>query len=541
MQYAHRHNQFQDLHIGLNQSSPPPYPPGYLKDSESKESAIEPVTELLLASRTVNNPVQEPSITLEAAPTSTITTNVEDSSPPFKLESESPNVSITSPIQSQEQNRPSYVLVANEVNVASLAKKKESMHIAELDDDIKAMSHEFDEGFRDNLKNVPDITCGRCDTKTAATNHHYNCPECEYMKLVCQKCYYESENCGIHHKKFFRVKLKPWNTLFSMLHVDSKVTTEDNELIRALKQNNTTRIKQYAQNRSLLDSQDRLGYTPLHVASQLGLEEGAALLIECGALFKTRNSILHTPLHTAVYANQIKIVQILLDGGANVEVKFGKEGVKPLHMAAANVMHHIATLLLRKGAEIDAPSDYGTPLCVAIRQPQCCKCVEALLVAGANVNYRGGDNLETPLIVACAIDDHETARIVVDLLLLYGAVVDLTNNDGYTPLMMAADMGHLGACKSLLARSPQLDIKTPKFLSENAMYFAVKKGHEEILDLLIEKGASCVPPKAVGARMNPFFKWNRFVFEPHVTPESKKRILSKLRVAQKKQAYGQFS
>ncbi|KFZ14209.1 hypothetical protein V501_03348 [Pseudogymnoascus sp. VKM F-4519 (FW-2642)] len=507
-------SKFRDLHIGPNQSSPPPYPPGNLNDSGSKESAIEPGGKFPLAFGTAPDPVQEPSITLEAEPTSTTTTNPKDSSPPCTPKSKNADVLITSPTQLQERNA------------------KESTYLAELDDDLKAMSREFNEGFRDNLKNAQDVECKRCGDVMAALGYHYSCPECEFMPFICQECYDLIENCRIHHKKLLKREFKPWDTVFGIFYVDPNVTTEDNELIRALKQNNLIRLRQYAQIRTLLDSQDRLGFTPLHVAAQLGLAEGTALLIECGALFETRNHLDHTPLHTAVDANQIQIAQILLDGGANIEITYGKLGTKALHLAASCVMYHIVTLLVRRGAEIDAPSDNGTPLCRAIVEPKSHKCVEALLVAGANVNCKSRGNLETPLILACRIEDHETASTIVDLLLRYDAEVDLANNDGYTPLMAVAEMGHLDACKSLLEKSPQLDIQSSKTLSENAIYFAARGGHEEILDLLIAEGASCLPTKAVSGRFTlgaP--KWKSLEFLPDVTSECRKRILSKLRAA----------
>lgn len=332
--YAYKCNQFQDLHIGPNQSSPPPYPPGNLNDSGSKESAIEPGGEFPLAFETALDPVQEPSTTLEAEPTST-TTNPKDSSTPCTPKSKNSDVSITSRTQLQEQNEPSHAAMAKEAHDTSLVEKKESTYLAELDDDLKAMSQEFNEGFRDNLKNAQDVKCGRCKAKIAALDYHYSCvEECWDALFTCQKFYHENESCRIHHKKLLKRGFKLWDTEFGMFYVDPNVTTEDNELIRALKQNNIIRLRQYAQNRALLDSQDQLGYTPIHIAAHLGFPEGIALLIECGALFETRNYFDHTPLHTAVDANQIKIIQILLNGGANIEITYGTLGSNALHLAA---------------------------------------------------------------------------------------------------------------------------------------------------------------------------------------------------------------
>jgi ankyrin repeat protein len=386
-------------------------------------------------------------------------------------------------------------------------RKKKSTYLPELDDDLKAMTQEFNEDIRDKLKkNIQYITCKRCKAKISRLDYHYSCPESATKVVICQKCFHGIEKCLVHRKKLLKYQFKPWHVSRGMFCVDTSITTEDNELIQALKLNNTTKTRQYAQNRALLDSQDRLGLTPLHVAAHLGLEEGTALLIECGAVLETRDYKGFSPLHTAIDANQIKIVQILLDGGANIEMVHTIDDAKALHIAARFAMHHIVTLLVRRGAKIDSLSDTGTPLFWAITAPNNHKCVEVLLAAGANVNYIDNTHLVTPL--------------------------DLANDDGYTPLMLVAKMGHLDACKSLLEKNPQLDIQSSKTSGKNAIYFAARGGHEEILDLLIAAGASCLPTKAVSGIFtlgSP--KWKSLDFLPDVTPESKKRILRKLSAA----------
>lgn len=464
-----------------------------------------------------------------------MTTSLKDDSPPCTLESENAGDSIGSLIQLQEQIVPSHAAVVEEDNATSLVEEEESTTLAKLDDDLKAMMREFDEDLRYSLKNAQGVTCRCCTTGTTAFDYLYSCPECTPRSLLCEKCYPQFEYCRIHRKKLMKLEFKPWDTGYGILCVDIIVTTEDNELIRALKENDIIGIKRYAQIRSLLDSQDRLGLTPLHVAAHLGLEEGTALLIEYGALLETRNCLHYTPLHTAILANHIQIIQILLDNGANIEATLGEtNGSTPLYFAVMNAMHHIVTLLLRRGAEVDALNKYGTVLYMTLREERCYKCVEPLLAAGAKVNIEGSVDSDTPLHSACRMKDHETARIVVGLLLLYGATVNVTNSCGYSPLMIAAREGHLGACKSLLERRPQLDIKSNGKKGVSAVYLAARGGHEEVLDLLIAKGASCFPPTMGGTFRLYAPKWRNLEFLPGVTAASKERILSKLRAGKYK-------
>lgn len=532
-------SKFQDLHMRINQSYPPPYPPGNVNYSKSKESAIEPVPELPLTPETAFDPVEEPSITFEAAFTSTMTTNPQESSPPCEAEPEGPGVSTTSLLQPltsnsepRAQNASSQAAMVKESDVASLAEEEESVKLFKLDDDIEAMTREFNEDLKHNPKNEREATCQRCSIKIAASDYHYSCLVCQNRPFICQKCYQGTGICGVHNKKLFKREVKPWYCVQDATFcIDVGVTAEDNELIRALKQNNTIKIRQYAQNRTLLNSQDQLGYTPLHVAAELGLEEGTKLLIECGAIFETLDYNNFTPLNTAVRANRIRIVQILLDSGADIEIRAGEFGSRALHIAATFNMWHIVTLLLRRGAAIDAPSDAGTALRRAVLW-NCRKCVETLLAAGADANAKGKADLDPPLFVACNTVDHETARYLADLLLDHGAAVDLTDDDGVTPLILAATGGHLDTCKSLLERHPRLDIESNA--EKNALYCAARCGYEEILDLLIARGASCSPPKILCSNLFPRKgKWKHLEtwkhFESDIGPATRERILRKLR------------
>lgn len=105
-------------------------------------------------------------------------------------------------------------------------------------------------------------------------------------------------------------ELLPWIQYVQggMFCVDTDETTDDNELIRALKKGDTSSVGQHAQSGPLLHSRDTLGNTPLHIAAKLGLEESTKILITSGARLdmRTRNN---TPLQAAIFNSEIGIVQ----------------------------------------------------------------------------------------------------------------------------------------------------------------------------------------------------------------------------------------
>nr|CAD7202395.1 unnamed protein product [Timema douglasi] len=230
-------------------------------------------------------------------------------------------------------------------------------------------------------------------------------------------------------------------------------------------------------------------YSPLHSAAFGNAPDVARLLIRCGAKSNI-NSERHgngdglygSPLHSAVKANAVECIQLLLDeGGCDVNER-GPSGNSPLHCAAdlghedclkillesgkadlnvrtrdkeCTALHLAAedgyincvTLLLEKGAEADARNYRGqTPLHLAAKN-QSLECVETLLkVGGCDVNAVDSDH-RTPLhAVVCktlfALD-------IIETLISWRADVNFRDKYGYTPLHVAA-LNELSQCVETL-------------------------------------------------------------------------------------------
>ncbi len=184
-----------------------------------------------------------------------------------------------------------------------------------------------------------------------------------------------------------------------------------------------------------------------------------------------------TPLMFAARTGCIECAELLLDAGAAIDLA-DPYGVTPLIVAALNLQNDFAAYLVEKGADIAQWDLYGrTPLYVAIDMvdypppqgpPQHgrdsgssisapmtgLQLAELLLERGANPNSqlkqwrppfvrlaRGQDNTlatgATPLLRAA----HASDLAALKLLLRYGALVDLPNASGITPLMAAAGVG----------------------------------------------------------------------------------------------------
>jgi ankyrin repeat protein len=139
--------------------------------------------------------------------------------------------------------------------------------------------------------------------------------------------------------------------------------------------------------------------------------------------------------------------------------------------------------------------------------------VKELLVAGADVNVKGGDG-RTPLMEACYAGNTQIVRLLLDK----GANVGLKKNDGATAFSFAQGgnsqeiIQMLDQVGQLLSASGKGDVKEVRALIDKgasvnargedgrtALMEAAYGGHTEVVKLLLEKGADVTPVKDDGA------------------------------------------
>ena len=175
------------------------------------------------------------------------------------------------------------------------------------------------------------------------------------------------------------------------------------------------------------------GWAALHYACNYGHLEIAELLLDHGANIEVRGIDRHdTPLSVASYQGHLSITNFLLDRGANINV-CNKYGCNPLHGACESGQESTAKLLLDRGCAINAADEDGdTPLHRACDEGYS-DCVAELLAheADGTIQNKHGD---TPLHRAC----YNGLKTCVQELLVHGADGNIKNNDGQTPMDVAA-------------------------------------------------------------------------------------------------------
>lgn len=129
--------------------------------------------------------------------------------------------------------------------------------------------------------------------------------------------------------------------------------------------------------------------TALHEAAQRGFSEIALWLIDHGATIDSRTTAqpgypgAESPLLLAVESGHVELARILLDKGANPNLK-SSDGNSCLELAVQSGNLSLVDSLLQKGAQVN-PRGGFTPLCNAL----CAKQIEVarhLIVHGARVD-----------------------------------------------------------------------------------------------------------------------------------------------------------
>jgi ankyrin repeat protein len=339
--------------------------------------------------------------------------------------------------------------------------------------------------------------------------------------------------------------------------VESPNAEGQTALMAVARTGNVEAAKLLLKKRAKVDARENWGgQTALMWAAAQGHAEMVKLLIKHGADVNARATVHEwsrrvtaegrpkdmnrgglTPLLYAAREGHIEVAKALLAGGADIDLP-EPDGATPLVIALMNLRWDFAKFLIEAGANVNDWDLYGqTPLYVAVDmntlpiggrvdlpsedRTSGIEVIELLLKSGANPNAqlklrppyrnavfdRNADEMlttgATPLMRAAKAADIPA----IELLLKHGALVDLPNKDGLTPLACAAGAGRsTGATRGRLATEEDIvatvqvllkagaDVNAKTRSGETALHGAALRGWNNLVQVLVDAGAELDAP-----------------------------------------------
>jgi ankyrin repeat protein len=227
----------------------------------------------------------------------------------------------------------------------------------------------------------------------------------------------------------------------------------------------------------LINGSGRDREAPLHTAVSKDYKRVVEFLIQKGADINLVYGM-DTPLARAVGLGKLSMVEILLNHGADVQ-KAQAGGSPPLHLAASSGFKAIAEVLLANGAEVNARGGYGqTPLYEAVQAGHK-NMVEFLLGRKANPDLPD-QSKTSPLHSAVGLGREDLVR----LLLKASADINAPGEKDATPLKMAVERQNLPMVRLLLEQ--KADPNVPPY----PLYSAVSNNFVEVVRILLVNGAN---------------------------------------------------
>lgn len=211
-------------------------------------------------------------------------------------------------------------------------------------------------------------------------------------------------------------------------------------------------VQRFIDEGASIEARDRSGNTALLLAARAGETKTVRFLLDAGADLHHRNLAGGSALLQAVTMNRRRTAKVLLAAGADPNIRT-RRGVTALITAAYNGNGRIAEMLLAAGADPGGQDLTGKAAMIYAAGKGYGDILDMLLDAGVAVDARYGNNLTALMWAAGHTNDVPATEgeAAVRQLIEHGADVSLTDDRGWTALMIAAERGHEEIVSLLLA------------------------------------------------------------------------------------------
>lgn len=241
--------------------------------------------------------------------------------------------------------------------------------------------------------------------------------------------------------------------------------------------------KELAPDEGSLRYRDAAGNTPLHIVSKKGYSVFVEELIALKAPLDEQNDSGNTPLMEAVLRNKMHCVKLLAEAGASVVVR-NREDSTVLHLAALGKAHKCLEYLLgcqKIDDQLNKKDIRGHTALSIATEKQDEKSFNLLVEAGASPTHGPGK----PLLHFRSV--YRRAGILQRMLSCDSSDINISDENGVTPLHLGVKEGSKVACNLLLGRGARLNAQDNN--GKTSLHVAAAEGHAEVVRLLVNRGA----------------------------------------------------
>ncbi|XP_041932384.1 transient receptor potential cation channel, subfamily N, member 1 [Alosa sapidissima] len=248
--------------------------------------------------------------------------------------------------------------------------------------------------------------------------------------------------------------------------------------------------------------------TPLHIAARVKEgEKVAEMLLKSGADVNAEQENGETAMHVAARHGSLQMLRSLIEEGGDLTWK-SKAGENPLHVAVrhchAPIVEEILSYLTRERSldraqccvrQQNQRGETSLHLAAELRKDSVHENGEDVLIVrtlmeyDANVTETTRELRETPLHYCARVGN--TAVLQEILRGVAASCLQMAVNkhakNGWSPLLLAAERGHLEVVRILLQNHARVDVFDED--GKAALHLAAENGHEDIADLLLSHKA----------------------------------------------------
>ena len=215
----------------------------------------------------------------------------------------------------------------------------------------------------------------------------------------------------------------------------------------------------------------------------------SALIIAC-ALERTAPSEWTEEIKASWHKRKYKCIELLLDQGADVNMKDNSQGATALvHVANRGLSQDFAELLIKAGADVNSRRPDGSTalICAVQRRWEKDKLVELLIKSGADVNLQNNNGATAVMLATTNGDDK-----CLELLLDAGADVNISAHDGRTALfyMVLAHQSYKRCLKLLFSAAAVVNRVNNDAKNSLEYYLLMRSTNTETMKILFAAGES---------------------------------------------------